>query len=119
MRAALRGTGRQGFSERELERLERLLAPLTRADSPFTAGEKPPGGAVLCEPVLVAEGRVPGMTAGGSLRAPPTRPRDDKPARGGGRENQTAPPREREDRLVSSCVKQRGETAWVVSTGAS
>jgi bifunctional non-homologous end joining protein LigD len=69
---ALRYVGRvgTGFTESELERLERLLAPLARESSPFSAGEKPPRGAVFCEPALVAEVEFREWTSGGSLRAP-------------------------------------------------
>jgi bifunctional non-homologous end joining protein LigD len=81
---ALRYVGRvgTGFSESELERLERLLAPLTRESSPFGSGEKPPRGAVFCEPELVAEVEFREWTAGGGLRAPSYKGlREDKPAR--------------------------------------
>jgi bifunctional non-homologous end joining protein LigD len=117
---ALRYVGRvgTGFSERELERLERLLAPLTREDSPFTAGEKPPRGAVFCEPALVAEVEFREWTAGGSLRAPSYKGlRDDKPAREVVREEQTAPPREREEPARLELREQRGETASAVVGG--
>jgi bifunctional non-homologous end joining protein LigD len=69
---ALRYVGRvgTGFTESELERLERLLTPLERDASPFSAGEKPPRGAVFSEPVLVAEVEFREWTPGGSLRAP-------------------------------------------------
>jgi bifunctional non-homologous end joining protein LigD len=39
-----------GFTESELDRLGRVLAPLRRESSPFEAGPKPPLGAVFCEP---------------------------------------------------------------------
>ena len=55
---ALRYAGRvgTGFSERELDRLTQLLAPLERAQSPFSSdGPPPPRGALFCEPRLVAE----------------------------------------------------------------
>jgi bifunctional non-homologous end joining protein LigD len=77
----LRYAGRvgSGFSERELERLARLLAPLQRSSSPFTAGQKPPRDAVFVEPRLVAEVEFAEWTRTGSLRAPSYKGlRDDK-----------------------------------------
>ena len=46
---AFRYAGRvgTGFGDAELDRLAKLLAPLKREDSPFTAGERPPRGAVF------------------------------------------------------------------------
>jgi bifunctional non-homologous end joining protein LigD len=69
---ALRYVGRvgSGFSERELARLKRLLAPLARESSPFSAGERPPREAVFCEPRLVVEVEFASWTEAGSLRAP-------------------------------------------------
>jgi bifunctional non-homologous end joining protein LigD len=70
-----------GFTERELERLGKLLAPLRREDSPFTAPPKPPRGAIFCEPLLVAEVEFREWTTAGSLRAPSYKGlREDKPA---------------------------------------
>jgi bifunctional non-homologous end joining protein LigD len=68
----LRYVGRvgSGFSDSELQRLAGLLAPLTRPTSPFVSGEKPPRGALFCEPKLVVEVEFANWTAGGSLRAP-------------------------------------------------
>jgi bifunctional non-homologous end joining protein LigD len=68
----LRYVGRvgSGFSERELARLKRLLAPLARESSPFSAGERPPREARFCEPQLVAEVEFASWTDAGSLRAP-------------------------------------------------
>jgi bifunctional non-homologous end joining protein LigD len=68
----LRYVGRvgTGFSERELERLAGLLAPLRREDSPFGAGERPPREAVFVEPRLVAEVEFREWTRGGNLRQP-------------------------------------------------
>ncbi|HWX52026.1 MAG TPA: DNA ligase D [Solirubrobacteraceae bacterium] len=69
-----------GFTERELERLSKLLAPLRRDTSPFTAGEKPARGAVFVEPRLVAEVEFAEWTRTGSLRAPSYKGlREDKP----------------------------------------
>jgi bifunctional non-homologous end joining protein LigD len=59
-----------GFSDSELDRLAALLAPLKREDSPFTAGERPPRGALFCEPRLVAEIEFTQWTSSGSLRHP-------------------------------------------------
>ncbi len=69
---ALRFVGRvgSGFSDSELGRLSRLLAPLARKSPPFSAGPKPPRGAVFCEPRLVVEVEFAQWTAAGSLRAP-------------------------------------------------
>jgi len=70
---ALRYAGRvgTGFSERELERLTALLAPLARAQSPFsTDGPAPPRGALFCEPLLVAEVEFRERTKAGLLRQP-------------------------------------------------
>jgi bifunctional non-homologous end joining protein LigD len=68
----LRYVGRvgSGFTERELARLAGLLAPLQRPSSPFTAGERPPRGAVFCQPHLVVEVEFARWTDRGSLRAP-------------------------------------------------
>ena len=68
-----------GFSDAELDRLAKLLAPLQREQSPFQAGEPPPRGAVFCEPQLVAEIEFTAWTAAGSLRHPSYKGlRDDK-----------------------------------------
>jgi bifunctional non-homologous end joining protein LigD len=70
---ALRYAGRvgTGFTEQELDRLARLLSPLVRATSPFTAGgAAPPRGAVFCEPRLIAEIEFSEWTRSGSLRQP-------------------------------------------------
>ncbi len=68
----LRYVGRvgTGFTERELQRLQKLLAPLEREDSPFGAGERPPRDAHFVAPELVAEVEFAEWTEGGSLRAP-------------------------------------------------
>jgi bifunctional non-homologous end joining protein LigD len=79
---ALRYVGRvgSGFGEDDLERLSRLLAPLERSTSPFTAGEKPPRGAIFCEPRLMVEVEFTSWTSAGSLRHPVYKGlRQDKP----------------------------------------
>jgi bifunctional non-homologous end joining protein LigD len=80
---SLRYVGRvgSGFSDRELERLEGVLAPLAREDSPFQAGERPPREARFCEPEMVAEVQFAEWTDAGSLRQPTYKgTRDDKAA---------------------------------------
>jgi len=70
---SLRYCGRVGggFSEHELERLGRLLAPLAREESPFsTEGPQPPRGAHHCEPRLRAEVEFHEWTRDGVLRQP-------------------------------------------------
>jgi bifunctional non-homologous end joining protein LigD len=89
---ALRYVGRvgSGFSDSELERLAKLLAPLERPTPPFTAGERPPREAVFCEPRLVAEIEFARWTQGGSLRAPIYQGlREDKPPKQVVREDAT------------------------------
>jgi bifunctional non-homologous end joining protein LigD len=80
----LRHTGRvgTGFTEKELDRLSTLLAPLERVDSPFApGGPKIPRNAVFVEPKLVAEVEFREWTEGGQLRAPSYKGlRDDKDA---------------------------------------
>ena len=72
-----------GFTEAELDRLQKLLAPLERDTSPFDAPNQPdpPRGAVWVQPRLVAEVEFREWTQGGQLRAPSYKGlRDDKPA---------------------------------------
>ncbi len=68
---SLRYVGRvgSGFSERELDRLAKLLGPLARKTSPFS-GPGPPRGAFFCEPRLVAEVSFTEWTPDGRLRQP-------------------------------------------------
>jgi bifunctional non-homologous end joining protein LigD len=80
----LRYAGRvgTGFSDAELDRLGKLLAPLKRQGSPFDAGERPPRGAVFVEPELVAEVEFTEWTSAGILRHPSYKGlREDKDAR--------------------------------------
>jgi bifunctional non-homologous end joining protein LigD len=93
---ALRYVGRvgSGFTERELARLQKLLAPLRRHASPFSAGERPPREAVFSEPRLVAEVEFAHWTDAGSLRAPVYKGlREDKDPREVVREHASATPR--------------------------
>ncbi len=81
---AFRYAGRvgTGFSDAELDRLAKLLAPLHREGSPFESGERPPRGAVFVEPELVVEIEFSEWTAAGSLRHPSYKGlREDKDAR--------------------------------------
>jgi bifunctional non-homologous end joining protein LigD len=72
----LRHIGRvgTGFTEGELDRLAKLLAPLERDTSPFDAGGegviKPPRGAVFVEPRFLVDVEYRERTDGGQLRAP-------------------------------------------------
>jgi bifunctional non-homologous end joining protein LigD len=79
----LRHIGRvgTGFTEAELDRLGKLLAPYEREDSPFApGGPKIPRGAVFVEPKFLAEVEFREWTEGGQLRAPSYKGlRDDKP----------------------------------------
>ena len=87
---AFRYAGRvgTGFGDAELDRLAKLLAPLKREDSPFTAGESAPRGAVFAEPELVAEIEFTEWTAAGVLRHPSYKGlREDKDAREAVRED--------------------------------
>jgi bifunctional non-homologous end joining protein LigD len=90
----LRHIGRvgTGFTEKELDRLAKLLAPHEREDSPFAAGgPKIPRSAVFVEPVFVAEVEFREWTEGGQLRAPSYKGlRDDKDAELVVREEETA-----------------------------
>ena len=78
---ALRYCGRvgTGMSERDLDELRALLAPLERPTSPFAAGPRPPADAIFCEPRLVCEVEFTEWTRDGLLRAPSFKGlRDDK-----------------------------------------
>jgi bifunctional non-homologous end joining protein LigD len=80
---SLRYVGRvgSGLSEREIARLEPILAAHELSRSPFASGPRPPRGARFTEPRLVAEVEFSEWTSAGSLRAPRFKGlRDDKPA---------------------------------------
>jgi bifunctional non-homologous end joining protein LigD len=77
----LRYVGRvgTGFTEKELDRLARILVPMERDGSPFLAGPKPPKESLFVEPRLVAEVEFREWTQDGMLRAPSYKGlRDDK-----------------------------------------
>lgn len=122
---ALRYAGRvgTGFTEAELARLQRLLAPLARKRSPFGAGEKPPRGAQFAEPVLVAEVEFREWTAAGSLRAPSYKGlREDKAAEEVVREDsaqqQLASEHEEGERRAALAIDElRGEKGSAIVEG--
>jgi DNA ligase D len=96
----LRCAGRvgTGFSEAELDRLARLMAPLEHEASPFSGGPAPPRGAVFCLPQLVCEVEFTEWTQDGQLRHPSYKGlRDDKPAAHVVREDKPAAPLAGED----------------------
>jgi bifunctional non-homologous end joining protein LigD len=102
---AFRYAGRvgTGFNDAELDRLAKLLKPLELEDSPFTAGERPPRGAVFARPELVAEIEFTEWTSVGVLRHPSYKGlREDKDAREVVRED--APPAT-PDKLTSGSGK--------------
>jgi bifunctional non-homologous end joining protein LigD len=124
----LRYAGRvgSGLGEDDLERLSRLLAPLARPTSPFTTGEKPPRGAIFCEPRLVVEVEFTSWTSAGSLRHPVYKGlREDRPAEQVVREELTDavansqateadsadPPRAPDDSLGPLSIRRRGKNA--------
>jgi bifunctional non-homologous end joining protein LigD len=82
-----------GFDAKELDRLEGLLAPLTRPTSPF-GGERQPGkGAIFVEPELVAEVEFNEWTRQNMLRHPSYKGlREDKRALDVVLEKPEAPP---------------------------
>ncbi len=68
-----------GFTEKTLDLLSSLMAPLRRDGSAFGAGVKPPRGAVFTEPALVGEFEFTEWTRSGQLRHPSFKGlRDDK-----------------------------------------
>jgi bifunctional non-homologous end joining protein LigD len=92
----LRYAGRvgTGFTERTLNELKALLAPLKRASSPFEpGGPKLPREAQFVQPELVAEVEFIEWTEDGVMRAPSYKGlRDDKPAAEVVDESQSADP---------------------------
>ncbi len=107
----LRYVGRvgSGFSDAELQRLSRLLAPLRRSTSPFQSGPAPPREAVFCEPRLVADVKFSEWTTDGSLRHPAYLGlRDDKDPERVVREDMSAEP---------FVVPARGKSATVEVAG--
>jgi bifunctional non-homologous end joining protein LigD len=64
------GRAGSGFTEGELKRVQALLEPLARADSPFDGGPKPAKEARFVEPRLVASVEYTDMTREGTLRHP-------------------------------------------------
>jgi bifunctional non-homologous end joining protein LigD len=71
-----------GFTEKMLDRLQRLLEPLRRDSSPFDAGMPPPKGAIFAEPKLVGEFEFTEWTRTGHLRHPAFKGlREDKDAK--------------------------------------
>ncbi len=120
---ALRFVGRvgTGFTDAELDRLQGLLGPLERPDSPFTSGPRPPREAVFCEPKLVAEVEFAEWTSAGNIRHPSYKGlREDKSAVEVVREDATAPP-EAEDSSVPGPgrleIEDRGSRGSFTSVG--
>ena len=80
---ALRFAGKvgTGFDANELVKLEKLLAPLERATTPFEGGRQPAKGAVFVDPRLVAEIEFSEWTRQNILRHPSYKGlREDKDA---------------------------------------
>jgi bifunctional non-homologous end joining protein LigD len=82
---ALQYAGRvgSGFTEQDLDELQKLLKPLTRPTSPFAPGPtKPPRTATFADPEVVVEVEFREWTQDGALRAPAYKGlRTDKPPR--------------------------------------
>jgi len=104
-----------GFTQKELERLAALLAPLQRPDSPFAAGPaRPPRGAVFCEPQLVAEVEFSEWTRTGSLRHPSYKGlREDKRAEQVVREAPAGAPAREQPVVQARAHRGRGPRASV------
>jgi bifunctional non-homologous end joining protein LigD len=104
-----------GFSDAELDKLAKRLAPLQRERSPFDAGERPPRDAIFTEPKLVAEVEFSEWTTAGSLRHPSYKGlREDKDAREVVREDFTPAPAAKK----RSPRGKRAETAQQGDRGA-
>jgi bifunctional non-homologous end joining protein LigD len=116
---ALRYVGRvgTGFSDKELDRLKGLMAPLIRESSPFTAGERPPREAVFVEPRLVAEVEFAEWTSAGNIRQPSYLGlREDKDPRAVVREDPEAgPPAEH---AAAPTAKRRATRSAAAGGGA-
>lgn len=81
-----------GFTEKELDRLQALLAPDRRATSPFAGTKQPQRDAVFVEPKHVAEIAFTEWTHDDTLRHPSYKGlREDKPPREVTRETPEAP----------------------------
>jgi bifunctional non-homologous end joining protein LigD len=59
-----------GFDAKELDLLERLLAPITRPTTPFSGARQPGKGAMFVDPELVAEVEFNEWTKQNMLRHP-------------------------------------------------
>jgi bifunctional non-homologous end joining protein LigD len=89
-----------GFTDAELKRVAKALAPLEQPDSPFS-GTQPEKGTIFVEPSVVAEIEYLEWSSAGVLRAPSYKGmRDDKAAREVTREGSVAEPEVTDDVLA-------------------